>query len=145
MPAAYFDSSAVLAFVLQQPEGGRALDLWEGEASRCSSILLKAECLGALRRLAARGVPGVSRNWMQERSQCLEASLAEVHLKDVDASVLEALEREPALADCRALDALHLATALYLRERASEGFRLVTFDDRMRRTGLKLGFEVGPA
>jgi predicted nucleic acid-binding protein len=59
--------------------------------------------------------------------------------------VLEALDREPALAECRTLDALHLATALYLRERASEGFRLVTFDDRMRQTGLKLGLEVGPA
>jgi predicted nucleic acid-binding protein len=81
---------------------------------------------------------------LRERSDFLEKSLAEIHLKDIDASVLTVLEREIGLADCRTLDALHLATALYMRERASEGFKLVTLDERMRQTAVKFKLDILP-
>lgn len=34
---------------------------------------------------------------------------------------------------------------MFMRERAGEGFKLVTWDERMGKTALKLGFEVLPA
>jgi predicted nucleic acid-binding protein len=145
MPAAYFDSSAVLAFVLGQPEGSDTLELWSGMESRCSSILLKAECLINIRKHAGRLPKGASGAWLRERSLLLESCLDEIHLKDVDASVLTVLDRETGLAECRTLDALHLATALHMRERASEGFKLVTLDERMRQTAAKLKFDILPS
>lgn len=82
---------------------------------------------------------------MRERSGFLDQSLAEIHLKDIDASVLTVLDRETGLADCRTLDALHLATALYMRERAGEGFKLVTLNQRMRQTAAKFKFDILPS
>lgn len=144
MPAAYFDSSAVSAFVLGQPEGVGALEIWAAQDARCSSILLKTECLIHLRKHAVRLPKGASGSWLRERSMLLENSLEEIHLKDIDASVLAVLEREPGLADCRTLDALHLATALLMRDRAGEGFKLVTLDERMRQTAGKLKLDILP-
>jgi predicted nucleic acid-binding protein len=145
MTAAYFDSSAVLAFILGQPEGPQTLDIWIGQDSRCSSILLRAECFINLRKHAARLPKGASEGWLRERTAFLENSLEEIHLKDIDASVLRVIERETGLSECRTLDALHLATALQMRERAGEGFKLVTLDERMRQTAAKLKFEVLPS
>jgi hypothetical protein len=107
--------------------------------------LLKAECLINLRKHAARLPKAASGNWMRERSGFLDQSLAEIHLKDIDASVLTVLDRETGLADCRTLDALHLATALYMRERAGEGFKLVTLNQRMRQTAAKFKFDILPS
>lgn len=145
MTAAYFDSSAVLAFILGQPEGSQALDIWTGQESRCSSILLKAECLMNLRKHAIRLPKGASGSWLRERSVFLESCLEEIHLKDIDASVLTVLDRETVLSECRTLDALHLAAALHMRERAGEGFKLITLDERMRQTAAKLKFDILPS
>lgn len=145
MPVAYFDSSAVLAFILGQTEGKRMLDIWAGQDSRCSSILMKAECLINLRRHSLRLPKGASRNWMQERASLLGSALEEIHLKEIDVRVLSVLEREAGLAECRTLDALHLATAMLMREHAGEGFKLVTLDDRMRKTAAGLKFDLLPA
>jgi predicted nucleic acid-binding protein len=145
MPAAYFDSSAVLAFILGQPEGVQVLEIWERQDSRCSSIILKAECMINIRKHAAQAPKGKAGSWTKARALLLESCLEEIHLKEVDASVLAVLDREAPLAECRTPDALHLATAAFMRERAGEGFKLVTLDERMRRIALKLGFEVLPA
>lgn len=145
MTTAYFDSSAVLAFILGQPEGSEALDIWSRQESRCSSILLKAECLINLRKNSMRLPKGASGTWLRERTGLLESCLDEIHLKDIDVSVMTVLDRESVLAECRTLDALHLASALYMRERAGEGFKLITLDERMRQTAAKLKLDILPS
>jgi predicted nucleic acid-binding protein len=142
---AYFDSSAVLAFLLQQPEGEATRDLWVEKPNRVSSALLKAECLVNLRRNAARIPSGQSRTWLRERLALLATCMEDITLSDIDGSILSVLESEERLADCRTLDALHLATALRFSAKADEGFVVVSLDERMRQIARKLKFEVLPA
>lgn len=137
--------SAVLAFLLQQPEGDATRDLWVENRNRVSSILLRAECLVNLRRNASRLPPGQSRAWLKERPALLASCMEDITLADMDASILEALLDEEKLSDCRTLDALHLATALRFSSRADEGLVVVSLDEKMRQTAKKLKFEVLPA
>ena len=54
--------------------------------------------------------------------------LNEVSLHVVGASVTAIVKREPTLAECRSLNAIHLATVLDLRDHSDGGIRMATFD-----------------
>ncbi len=142
MNAAYFDSSAVLAFLLGQREGPAAFALWTERRIRISSILLRAECLVNIRRHARSLAGKVPLSWLSSREKALSGSLSEVTLAQVDEALLETLESEPALAECRTLDALHLCTALRFREELDGRLDLVTLDERMALVAARLGFQV---
>ena len=88
MTAAYFDSSAVLAFLLQQPEGEATKDIWVRMENRVSSMLLKAECLVNLRRNAQHLPQGQSREWLGQRRSLLASCMEDISLADVDETVL---------------------------------------------------------
>lgn len=144
MPVTYFDSSAVLSFLLQQPEGAGTSRLWLGNESRVSSILLKAECMVNLRRNAARLKKGASKEWLAERVAALGLCMGEVTLVDVDESILSVIDREDGLAECRTLNAIHVATAIAVRERVGDDFAIVSLDERMRQTAKKFKIKVFP-
>lgn len=141
---AYFDSSAVLSFLLQQKEGVEAAKIWMDHDARVSSLLLKAECHINLHRNAGSLPKSAAKEWLQDRLVVLSGCLTEVNLKDVDASILEIINHELGLMECRTLDAIHLATALFFREKGDEDFVLVTLDTRMRQTAAKLKIKVLP-
>ena len=68
--------------------------------------------------------------------------LAGVKVLEMDPVVLErALEPFPN--PVRALDAIHLSSALYLRDRG-EDVEVATYDTRMRITAQEMGFELYP-
>ena len=134
---AYVDSSVLLAVLLSQPRSLEAARLWAAHR-RVSSVLLAAECRTVLRRAARAGVladlAGAERD--------LDTSLAQLPLHVVDSAVLERLAATPQLGACRTLDALHLATALTLRDRLGRGLVVATFDQGMAEVGRDLGLPV---
>jgi predicted nucleic acid-binding protein len=67
-----------------------------------------------------------------------------ISFKIMDASIEDLVRRTPTLSDCRALDAIHLATALYFKNNLDEEIGIVTFDRRMAVLARKLGFSVFP-
>ena len=68
--------------------------------------------------------------------------LGGVEVLEMDPIVLErALERFPI--PVRALDAIHLSSAFYLRE-LEEDIAIATYDARMRNTALEMGFDLYP-
>jgi predicted nucleic acid-binding protein len=142
---AYFDSSALLAFLMQQPGGEETGELWNQVDGKVASLLLDAECLISLRRNALRvqGIDG--EKWLTPRLSALSQLLQEITLKEFDTSIQEVIRRENLLSECRTLDAIHLATALYFREQGGEDFGIVSLDEKMRRTSLKMGLPVWPA
>jgi predicted nucleic acid-binding protein len=140
----YFDSSAILVFLLQQPGADQALEFWYQTESKTSSILLEAECLITLRRSALKVQGADSEKWLSARIALLNQCIQEITLKELDASILEIIQRETALAECRTLDAIHLATALFFRERGDEDYVLVSYDERMRKTAAKLQLRILP-
>lgn len=126
MPA-YFDSSVLLSLVLGDRHAARALALWQ-ETDRVSSLLLEIECRSVIRRISGERQ---SAEAMRSAERRLEAALEEVTLKPLDEEIAEIVRSTPALAGCRSLDAVHLATALFYRAGGGENLRVCTFDAKM--------------
>lgn len=133
----YFDASVVVSLVKKNPGSERAASLWLAEPRRVSSSLLAVECVTAIRRGGAAGwAPAL------DAEPRLELILGEVTLKQLDDEIVEIVRRTPALARCRSLDAVHLATALHFADRSDEPFALATFDARMAEVAAAAGLKV---
>ena len=145
MIRAYFDSSVLVAILLGESTSSEAASLWEQNTNRVSSLLLEAECFITLQRQAPRAGKILAPAWAKERIEFLAEFLDEITLQKVDDEIVRVLRREPLLAECRTLDAIHLATALFFHERAArEDFVIVSFDKRLRETAAKLNMKVLP-
>lgn len=144
MAVAYFDSSALLSILLQEARAESVASIWDQFTQRVSSNLLNAECWIGMRRHFARNRLVPKDKWLKEREDFLSGVLASVQIMPVDGRVLEIVKARTELADCRTMDALHLATALHFSTKGDDGFVLVSLDDRMRQTAKRLNLEVLP-
>lgn len=122
----YVDSSVFIAHLLSE-DRRPGEDLWF--ESLASSRLLEVE---AWNRLHARG--------LSELGPDLQSLLARLSLLEMDELVL-ARAMEPFPIPVRALDAIHLASADYLR-RMGQDVSVATYDARMRDAARKMGFEL---
>jgi len=110
----YLDASALVKLVVREPESVALMEFLREHPDRVSSALALAEVPRALRR---------ARFGAAERRRAREV-LARVALVDIDRRALAAAAAiEPPTV--RTLDAIHLATALALREDLAA---LVTYD-----------------
>jgi uncharacterized protein len=124
----YLDASALVKIVVAEPESGALLAFLRSRPERMSSALLLTEVPRALRRAHFDAV-------VRRRAQRVLARLA---LVDVDRRILSAAAAlEPSA--LRTLDAIHLATALVVREDLDG---LVTYDRRLAAAAERLDLEV---
>lgn len=149
----YFDSSFILSQLFAERASGSMDDLWRSPTRCMASNLLLIECFIAIRRVGrlqprSSGAAGGER-WVRNRLAVLDRILTDFDLKAVDRSIEEIIRNTPVLAECRALDAIHLATALHFKpavESAVEGgLEVVTLDRKMGAVARKLGLTVLPA
>ncbi|MDX1393766.1 MAG: PIN domain-containing protein [Gemmatimonadota bacterium] len=125
----YLDTSVALAHLLAEDRRPPA-DLWASEL--VSSRLLEHE----LRvRLNDRGLE-------RSHGDAARLMLSRVALVEFDRSVL-ARALDPFPVPVRTLDALHLASAGFLREQGVD-VQFAAYDDRMRRGAEALGFPLTP-
>jgi hypothetical protein len=118
MTLVYLDASALVKLVVAEPESRALTEQLRGWPQRVSSAVSLTEVPRALRR-AGFGAA--------ERRRAREV-LGRVSLVDLDRRILAAAASlEPAA--LRGLDAIHLATALAVREDLAA---LVTYDRRLR-------------
>ena len=117
MSLVYLDSSALVKLVVREPESAALMEFLRERPDRVSSTLVLAEVPRALRR---------ARFGATARRRAREI-LARVALVDIDRRALTAAAAiDPPIV--RTLDAIHLATALALREDLAA---LVTYDRRL--------------
>lgn len=128
MSLVYLDSSALVKLVVAEPESSVLADFLRGWSERVSSAVTLTEVPRALRRAGF----GAS-----ERRRAREV-MARIALVDVDRRILVAAAAldPPAL---RTLDAIHLATALAVREDLAA---IVTYDRRLAAAAERLHLEV---
>lgn len=128
MTLVYLDSSALVKLVVAEPESAALADRLRAWPQRVSSAVSLTELPRALRR-AGFGAA--------ERRRA-RAVLARVSLVEVDRRILVAAAalEPPAL---RSLDAIHLATALAVREDLAA---IVTYDRRLRAAAELVHLEV---
>jgi predicted nucleic acid-binding protein len=124
----YLDSSAILKLVVQEPETSALLTFLAAHPERASSGLARVEVLRALRR---------ARVSASQRRRAFDV-LARIALLHVDDDILEsAAELESA--DLRSLDAIHIVTALSIREELTG---VVTYDERFSSAARRAGLSV---
>ena len=117
----YVDASFLLSIVLGEAGAEANVEIWDTCTERYSSLLLWAECTVTLRRL------GVYYDRLPFARQMLEG----VNVVEFRRSLIDRIEHETGLAQCRTLDAIHLASALELNEHAGD-FVVACLDNRMR-------------
>ena len=143
MAARYFDSSVILSALLEEKD--TADELWVGSDRRLSSALLRIECVVAIRRAAIQRAVAPEDSWARERLDAPARFLEAMSFKAIDGSIEEVIRLNPALAGCRTLDAIHVATALHFKPYVEGSLEIVTLDRRMRQLAGKLGFQVQPS
>jgi uncharacterized protein len=124
----YLDSSALVKLVVAEPESSALVEFLRRQPERVSSAVALAEVPRALRQAGF----GAS-----ERRRSREV-LARITLVDVDRRILAAAAAldPPGL---RTLDAIHLATALAVREDLAV---LVTYNRRLATAAERVHLEV---
>jgi predicted nucleic acid-binding protein len=133
---AYVDSSIVCRVVMRQPD--RLADV-EKCTLRLTSLLTQLECLRAIDR--ARLDEGLDPDEILARRLVLFEQLRRMSRIAVARSVLErAGSSFPS--PVKALDAVHLATAMQLRERRYHELVFATHDRQQGRAAAALDFEV---
>ena len=101
----YLDSSALVKFVLPEPETDALTETLSGWPERVSSALARAEVLRAVRRAEER----------EEVRRRAEEVVSRIGLIAVDGAVLS-MAATLGPPELRTLDAIHLATALSVGE-----------------------------
>ena len=133
---AYVDSSVISRVVMRQPN--RLVEL-ESCSQRLTSLLSTLECLRAIDR--ARLDEGLDQDEILARRLVLFEQFRRMSKVPVSRSVLDRAGSSLPL-PVKALDAIHLATALQLRERRHADLVFATHDRQQGRAARALGFEV---
>ena len=137
----YTETSAVVAWLLDEELGDQARSrLAAAEAIHTSDLTL-IECDRTFRRAAVTG-----RLTAAESSRLhaiIDTASAHWTLHGMDAEIVHRSRRSFPLEPIRALDAIHLATALAVRNLYPH-LRVLSFDDRVRANAAGLGFAVEP-
>ncbi|MDI6771541.1 MAG: type II toxin-antitoxin system VapC family toxin [bacterium] len=138
----YAESSAVLAWLLGEPDGQAARMLLAEAESVVTSDLTLIECDRVLIR--AQAIGEVSEAAAADRRAVLNAAAVHWHLLRVHGPVIERARRPFPTEPIRTLDAIHLASALVARG-ALARLAVLSLDDRLRAAARQLGFDVLPA
>jgi len=141
MILSYFDSSVLLAILLDEDRQEDAYNYWQNSI-RVSSILLRIETVIGLRRTYEANKRKLEDEWLNKKIKILDEYLNEVNYITVNSKIEREIYLRKELAQCRALDAIHIATALQFREiNNNEETCLYTFDRSMHNLALHYKFK----
>ncbi|MDQ8165145.1 MAG: type II toxin-antitoxin system VapC family toxin [Gemmatimonadota bacterium] len=137
----YAESSAVLAWIFQEPRADAVNEVFERATLVLSSTLTTIECTRGLRRAEAAG---------RVTAREAEALLAEFRSLAEGWDTVEISERVVLVASApfpvepvRSLDAIHLASARVAGDRLGD-VAVLSFDERVRANAVALGLGVLP-
>jgi predicted nucleic acid-binding protein len=138
----YAESSAVLSWLLGEPSGVAVRETLADAELVLASELTLVECDRVLIRAAAGGQ--LTEADAADRRARLRQATEHWTILTLDDEIVERARRPFPHEPIRTLDAIHLATAVAARGTVP-GTKLLSLDDRIRRSGAALGLEVLPA
>lgn len=136
MTLAYVDTSVLLRHILGEPGAHFPLNRF---ADLYASELLKVEALRTIDRLRIHG--RWSDREVTERIQLLTAVSAAIHEIPIQPPILRRAS-DPFPIVVRTLDALHIATALLMRQQIGRPLQFLTHDRRQAEAALAAGLKV---
>lgn len=139
--AVYLESSALLAWLLGEPDGDVARRILDAAPAVLTSRLTMVEAArGLLRAEHERRISAADRHTLAGMLAAAAAGWFRLSMAD---AICERAERAFPVEPVRALDALHLASALTALE-VYPGLAVLTFDDRVTTNARALGLPVLP-
>ncbi|MBI2068225.1 MAG: type II toxin-antitoxin system VapC family toxin [Deltaproteobacteria bacterium] len=138
----YWDSSALIPLVLDEPRADQVRSFIIEDSSIISWWGTPVECFSALCRRKKEGVLK-EEDFSQARKE-FDQLMAEIDLVTPSRDLRERALKVISLHALRSGDAFQLAAALRWCREQSRGAVLVTLDDRLRRAALDEGFTVLP-
>ncbi len=137
----YAETSAVLRWLFNEDAGEQILeDLQTSEKVLCSRLTL-IEVRRVIHR--AETESRISEAEAADLFTVFGQAVARWAVLEVAAEVARRAEGEFPVEPVRTLDAIHLASALFLRESFPD-LQILSTDERVRRNALPLGFDVLP-
>jgi predicted nucleic acid-binding protein len=131
MTLSYFDSSVLLAVLLDEKKQEEAYKYWKS-GIRVSSILLKIETIITLRRTYNNNKNKLDNKWLDKKLKIFEEYSSEVNFMIINNKIEKEILSRKELALCKTLDAIHIATALKFMEiNNNEPVNFYTFDKTM--------------
>lgn len=137
----YAESSAVLAWLLDEATAPPVRHLLAGADRTVASDLTLIECERVLFRAAALGE--LTEADAADRRAYLAIAASHWHVLRIGPEIVDRARQPFPGEPVRTLDAIHLASALVARS-AVAGLELLSLDERIRRTASKLGLRVQP-
>jgi predicted nucleic acid-binding protein len=137
----YAESSAVLAWLLGEDGGHRVRDVLRRADVVTASDLTLIECDRVLIRAVVLGE--IDEAAAADRRGYLNAAAARWHVWRLSPDIVDRARSPFPAEPLRALDAIHLASALAVRSMIP-GVELLSLDERIRKTGAQLGFHLAP-
>ncbi len=138
----YAESSAVLAWLLGEDAGTQVRDVLARADIVIASDLTLIECDRVLVRATTLG--DLSEADAADRRAYLNAAAAHWHVLRISPDIVERARKPFPGEPVRALDAIHLASALAARS-VFAGLELLSLDTRARTAGRFLGLQLQPA
>lgn len=136
----YLDASAIVKILLREADAGSARELWRSASRRSTSVVTFVEARAAI--AAARRDGRLSGALALDRRTELDWRWEELEPVGLDDEVLGLAGSIADDEGLRALDAIHLATALYVADART---LFVTWDRRLAWAASRLGLAVAPA
>ncbi|HKS25154.1 MAG TPA: type II toxin-antitoxin system VapC family toxin [Thermoanaerobaculia bacterium] len=133
---AYIDSSVLIRIAFRSPT---PLAVWDEIDYYVSSVLLRLECARALQRLRFDNKYSVTQ--IIERRAAVALLTADMDLVEIREDIFD-LAAGAFAAPLKTLDAIHLATAIALRDQNHLNLAFATHDDMLARAARAAGFEV---
>jgi predicted nucleic acid-binding protein len=136
----YLDASALVKILLREADEDDARLLWRAAGRRATSVVAYVEASAAISAAVRDGRLGEAA--ARRRRAELDRRWEEVDPVGLDDDLLRMAGDVANEAGLRALDAIHLATALYL---GLPTVLFVTWDGRLAASAARLGLAVAPA
>jgi predicted nucleic acid-binding protein len=137
----YAESSAVLAWLLDEMSGPEVRQLLIAAEAVVTSDLTLIECDRVLLRASALGE--LTEGEAADRRAYLTTAASQWHLLRMSPEIVDRARQPFPGEPIRTLDAIHLASALVARS-AVAGLELLSLDDRIRRAARRLGLRIRP-
>jgi predicted nucleic acid-binding protein len=137
----YAESSAVLAWLLDESSASEVRRLLAGAEIIVTSDLTLIECNRVLIRAVALGE--LNEAEAADRRAHLANAAARWHILHIGSEIVDRAKQPFSEEPIRTLDALHLASALTARA-AVAGLKILSLDDRLRKSAKRLGLPLLP-
>jgi predicted nucleic acid-binding protein len=138
----YVESSAVLAWLFDEPMARRVREALAGAQLVLTSYLTLVECDRVLQRAVTAGT--MTEAVAADRRGLLARAAEHWIVFEIDSEVGERARRPFPAEPIRTLDAIHLATAAVVQSLVPDVV-VLTLDERIRRSAREMGFRIAPA